>query len=142
MLEYAWVVKGIRQSKWLMSGIVSLTLLGWVLASNHCGLAGLFYTASPKAEHSCCHQEEQPGPMHMVQCCDTLSAPLPFTAVAPDPSWSELFAIPYITWKPLPSLVVVEARDYESLAPPGNFFFTSIVLKRSTPSLAPPALVA
>jgi len=129
----------LRQSKWLMSGIVSFALFGWLLASNHCGLATLALAANVQASHTCCHDDSTSVPIHNSQCCDSLNAPLPSVALAPDAVWHEVFAVPFATLEPLlelsfhPSWQVLGTQ-----APPGSPYFVSVVLKRGTPSLAPP----
>ncbi len=124
-----------------MSGIVSLALIGWMLASNHCGLSGLYFAKSEQAAHSCCHDESAPAPVHMTMCCDSLSAPLPTVAVAPDVALGELFSAYFAVLEILPQVELAPVI-LDSTGPPGSPYFLSVVLKRSMPSLAPPVVVA
>jgi hypothetical protein len=122
-----------------MSGIVSLALLGWLLASNHCGLATIALAGNVQTTHMCCHDDSSTLPIHTSQCCDSLSAPLPSLAFVPDAAWHDLLAVPFATLEPSselterPSLPILGAQ-----APPGSPYFVSVVLRRSMPSLAPP----
>lgn len=136
---YKWSVKCVRQSKWLMSGIVSFALFGWLLASNHCGLATIALASNVQTTHTCCHDDSSTLPIHTSQCCDSLSAPLPSLAFAPDATWHQLYAVPFAALEPVLELAVVSfPQTLGAQAPPGSSYFVSVVLKRSMPSLAPP----
>jgi hypothetical protein len=77
----------------------------------------------------------------MTLCCDSLSAPVPASTFAPVVVWNELLAQPFIEAPLLHPITPDKVSSLlETLGPPGIRYFTSVVLKRSTPSLAPPVI--
>lgn len=116
-------------------------MLAWVFASNHCAIASL---AAAADQHACCHQGgSAPQPETVMECCQSLGAPLPAVAAAPV---THLFAL-LPAWTE-PEGLAVPAREVpvpvEVLphGPPGVVPFAELVLNRSLLAHAPPVVVA
>jgi hypothetical protein len=138
-------LKSIRTNCIWRSVIVSVTLIGWFVLSNHCALGRMAQNAQTKAEHACCRNGD-PKPAKQpadgekgVQCCKSLHAVLP--DAAKDAALTPASLVVAIL-APLFGLEVQQA-DADVLAndtgPPARAeTFTELVLHRSLRSHAPP----
>ena len=127
--------------------VVAMTLVGWIVLSNHCALRSKARPTEAGKEHACCHNgASQPAQEPMnggqgMQCCKSLHA------LAPDPAKladvSPLVVVgAVVAWietlnlgsGPVPVLAV------DTGPPPRASSFSELVLHRSLRSHAPPFL--
>lgn len=136
-----------RSNRFLRLIIVSMTLLGWFVISNHCALGSATKPAEAKREHACCQNgtsDPAKGPTDAGQgmpCCKSLHALMPDVAklgemptdfvLDPVPAW---VASLYLQIEAI--LLVTVATG----PPPRVASFNDLVLHRSLRSHAPPLL--
>ena len=142
-------MKTIRSQHFTRVLVGVLTLLGWVVLSNHCALAGVLgdmrKTAHAAGESACCHKnvpvpgKEAPCQQMPQGCCKTLNVVTPVGAKLPDAAQADIFKAPL----DLPSTVFISFSPVISAAPetgppPDSPTFAELVLQRSLHSHAPP----
>lgn len=121
--------------------VILLVMVAWVFASNHCAIGAMAVAAG---DHACCHQSDaSSAPETVMECCQSLSAPLPAVAAAPV---ATLFAV-QPAWTVLEPLVpplreVPSAISFFLHGPPGVVPFAELVLNQSLLAHAPPVVVA
>lgn len=122
-----------------------MTLMGWLVMSNHCALGFMAQSLQGKKEHACCQSgDSKPakGAMdgqQVMQCCKTLYT------VLPDGVKSDTLTPTMSVVAVLATALQMEARsDEEDLSahdtgpPPRAESFSELVLHRSLRSHAPP----
>jgi hypothetical protein len=121
--------------------VILLVMVAWVFASNHCAIGAMTVAAD---DHACCHQSDSSSaPATVMECCQSLSAPLPAVATAPvaallvlQPAWTALEPL-------LPPVREVPVNfSFSSHGPPGVVPFAELVLNQSLLAHAPPVVVA
>ena len=133
-------VKAIRANAAVRGLVVILTMLGWVVLSNHCALS-LMANRVTATEHSCC-QKTAPKPQQdqvPMECCKTLSAVVPDAGTASVPPGWPMF----LTFAE--TLFIFVSRSEEPVAlthspPERTVSFPELILQQSLLSHAPPAL--
>ena len=138
-------VRARLRSVWLLSAIISLTLVSWLVAANHCALSSWAPDAAEASPESHCHstdQEDFPVPGMQMLCGDELNSPVPPVAVAPTtqlhflkPAWVEIASILF-------EEPVAQTRSFPGHAPPGGASFFDLFLTRRLLAHAPPVGVA
>ena len=142
-------MKTIRSQHFTRVLVGVLTLLGWVVLSNHCALAGMLSDmrqAVHKAGESACCQKKSSAPEDKLPCqqmphgcCKTLNVVTPDGAKLPDKAQADIVKVPL----DLPSTVFLSFPPVISAAPetgppPDSPTFAELVLQRSLHSHAPP----
>lgn len=133
-------VKAIRANAAVRGLVVILTMLGWVVLSNHCALS-LMANRVAATEHSCC-QKTAPKPQQdqvPMGCCKTLSAVVPDAGTASVPPIWPMF----LTFAE--TLFIFVSAPEEPAAPTHSppertVSFPELILQQSLLSHAPPAL--
>ena len=137
----------IRTYRILRTVIVTMTLAGWFVLSNHCALGRMAQTPQVKKEHACCHNgdskpaKEPAEGKQGVQCCKSLSA------LMPDSVKDAALTPPTFVVAVLGALFDLEAQTEKAVVlaidtgpPPRAASFSELVLHRSLRSHAPPLL--
>ena len=137
----------IRTNRILRVVIVTMTLAGWFVLSNHCALGRMAQTPQVKKEHACCHNgdskpaKEPADGKQGVQCCKS------FRAVVPDGVKAAALTPPSFVVAILPELPALETQPVAGVIlagdtdpPPRAASFSELVLHRSLRSHAPPFL--
>lgn len=135
----------IRTNSLIRSVIITVTLLGWFVLSNHCALGRMARAAQVQKEHACCHNgqpkpDQAPSENSGVQCCRSLHA------TVADPGkvqlWPPTFVMAVLdavlSLRDQTSEVLVQAHD--TGPPPRLATFSELVLHRSLRSHAPPVI--
>ena len=135
----------IRTYRILRTVIVTMTLAGWFVLSNHCALGRMAQTPQVKKEHACCHNgdskpaKEPADGKQGMQCCKSLRA------LAPDGVKTVTLTPPMFVVAVLASVLKLEAQTGETVVPahdtgppPRAASFSELVLHRSLRSHAPP----
>ena len=127
-----------------------VALAAWLLASNHCALAGLMPVAQEAVASSHCHgPSEVPAPDQKERecdgskCCKSLSAPsLVFAKDVVSYDATLFIAADYLAFEQSVSACEHESPIAEiDTGPPRSDSFAESVLQRSILAHAPPSLV-
>lgn len=130
--------------RWFATVVIIAT---WLLASNHCAI-GLMQGARAAAEHvTCCNSPKTPSaPAKQApaqECCKALQGMVPASAkIAVEPAATDFLLAVLVCWREaLAPQDGMEARLLFETGPPLEApTFTQLVLQRSLPALAPPAV--
>lgn len=138
-------MKTARTNRITRAVIVAMTLLGWIVLSNHCALGQMAHTPQARKTHACCQngepkQEQQPpvDGKPGLECCKALHVILPIGAKIDLSSVTYFVAVlaTTLTLEDKTGEPVVVACD--SGPPPRAATFSELVLQRSLRSHAPP----
>ena len=135
------------RARFLGATIAVVVALAWITGTNHCVLGVIKHLPATAASVSHCPghcnqpggQDRSPG---MLACCQGLLSPklevvkasIPFPVLVA----IQVFATDRVT-RPQDSGRVLYGSQYDT-GPPSSRYFVEVVLKRSLPEHAPPAL--
>ena len=136
------------RAKLFSAAVAVLVGLAWITGTNHCVLGLMNHPSSLAASASHCpgHSQQsggaRDGASGMLACCQGLLSPklevvkasIPFPVLVA----IQVFATDRVT-RPQDSGRVLYGSQYDT-GPPSNRYFVEVVLKRSLPENAPPAL--
>jgi hypothetical protein len=137
------VVKAFRASLLTRCLVAVVTLLSWLVLTNHCALAAILPSIPAKSIHAHCHAAMHQGKKEspdrgLRECCQAVKASLPSKMLLK-------FDASFFTLQAYAVLVTLAPRtsepDTELLqdhGPPAVGSFAEIVLQRSLLSHAPP----
>ena len=129
------------------SVIVAMTLVGWLVLSNHCALGSVAKQKEVKAEHACCHNGTSPPAKEPLnggqglQCCRSIHVIVSDTAKLTDVP--VLFAVEgVLDWSEarIPDGGTTFFPTLHTGPPLRAASFSELVLHRSLRSHAPPFL--
>ena len=133
-------VKAIRANAAVRGLVVILTILGWVVLSNHCALS-LMVNRVDATEHSCCQKTAPKNQQDQVpmECCKTLSAVVADAGTVNVPPIWPMF----LTFAE--TLFIFVSASEEPVAPTPSppertVSLPELILQQSLLSHAPPAL--
>ena len=138
------IVKAIRASFWVRVFVVVVTMMGWVVLSNHCALGGMANRLHGGA-HSCCaktestsHQAPTKCPP-VMECCKTMRAVVPDVVQVNQPAvWAVVLTFAEALFL-FPTPPVDSASAFaDSGLPDRASTFSELVLQQSLLSHAPP----
>ena len=142
-----FVVKGDGASFWVRVFVVVVTMMGWVVLSNHCALGAMVVRSHADAQ-SCCaktrssgHQEPTQCPSAM-ECCKTMRAVVPDVVHVNQPSvWAVVLTFAETLFL-FPTPAEDSAPAFADSGPPERAStFSELVLQQSLLSHAPPLIV-
>lgn len=141
MLE---IVKEIRASFWIRVFVVMVTMMGWVVLSNHCAL-GVMADRSQGVAQSCCAKTQSsshPAPTKcppVMECCKTMRAVVPDVVHVNQPAvWAVVLTFAETLFL-FPTPPDDSAPAFADSGPPDRAStFSELVLQQSLLSHAPP----
>jgi hypothetical protein len=144
-LIFATALNSFRTKSLIHAVTIAITLVGWLVLSNHCALGNALQKASVKAAHDCCHNgssEPAKNPVdggQTLQCCKSLHAVVPDTGKF---GQSQMPLLPAeLEWV---EILILEKKEevlvlcFATGSPPRSATFSELVLHRSLRSHAPP----
>lgn len=122
-----------------------MTLVGWIVLSNHCALGGMATQSVVQKAHGCCHSgaslpPKEPADTGSMECCKSLHA------VVPDGAKPGDLPPPFVVGSFMAWMLIHDARIEAptvlcaGTGPPRVATFSELVLHRSLRSHAPPFL--